>query len=77
MLARDRTILANERTVLSYVRTTIMLLVSSVSLLKLFPDNNLALWGGALLIPLAVLMAILGGRRFFVFSRSLRRLKSS
>lgn len=75
LLARDRTILANERTLLAYVRTTIMLLVSSVSLLKLFPDSPLAQIAGLTLIPLAVCMAILGTRRFFLFSRSLGKLK--
>ncbi|MEM7314449.1 MAG: DUF202 domain-containing protein [Planctomycetota bacterium] len=74
-LARDRTILANERTVLSYVRTTIMLLVSSVSLLKLFPENNIARIAGMVLIPLSIVTALIGTRRFFIFSRALGRLK--
>lgn len=75
LLARDRTILANERTVLSYVRTTIMLLVSSVSLLKLFPNNTTAQIAGMTLIPIAILAAIIGTRRFFIFARALERLK--
>lgn len=74
-LARDRTILANERTLLAYVRTAILLGVSSVSLLKLFPDNSLTMWTAILFAPLALIVAALGIRRYAVLSRAIARLK--
>ncbi len=71
LLALDRTILANERTVLAYARTAVMLGVSSITLLKIFPDNPLAFFTGVALIPVAILIAALGLRRFLGLSRSL------
>jgi len=71
LLALDRTILANERTVLAYARTAVMLGVSSITLLKIFPDNRLAFFTGVGFIPLAILVAVFGLRRFFGLSRSL------
>lgn len=70
-LARDRTVLANERTLLAYARTTIMLLVSSISLFKIFPDNSFTRWVAVSLIPFAVMVASLGFRRYLRLSRSL------
>ena len=70
-LALDRTILANERTVLAYARTALMLIVSAISLIKLFPENALAQWTGIALFPLAALISILGFRRYLLLSRSL------
>lgn len=80
LLALDRTILANERTMLAYARTAVMLGVSSITLLKIFPDNPLAFFTAIALIPLAVLIAVLGLRRYFGLSNSLlkqRRRSSS
>ena len=39
LLALDRTALANERTLLAYARTALMLLVSGITLVKLFPES--------------------------------------
>jgi putative membrane protein len=71
LLALDRTILANERTVLAYARTAVMLGVSSITLLKIFPDNPLAFFTAVALIPISILTATLGLQRFFSLSRSL------
>ena len=65
VLAIDRTRLANERTLLAWVRTAVMLLVSGMTLLKLFegiwPLETL----GAILIPVALFAAAVGLRRYF------------
>lgn len=76
LLALDRTILANERTVLAYARTAVMLGVSSVTLLKIFPDNPFAFFTGIALIPLAILIAAIGLQRFLGLSRSLSKRRS-
>lgn len=74
VLALDRTVLANERTVLAYARTSIMLIVSAVSLLKVFPDSPTALVVGVALLPLSALVAGLGIRRYFRLRQSLMEL---
>ena len=71
LLALDRTILANERTMLAYARTAVVPGVSSITLLKVFPDNPLAFFTAVALIPTAILTAALGLRRFFSLSYSL------
>ena len=76
LLALDRTILANERTVLAYARTSVMLGVSSITLLKIFPDNPLAFYTGVALIPVAIVVAAVGIRRFLGLSRSLLKRRS-
>ena len=74
VLALDRTVLANERTFLAYARTAIMLLVSAISLFKLFPDSTVATWGGILLFPLSVVVTALGIRRYLLLRRTLAEL---
>lgn len=76
LLALDRTILANERTVLAYARTSVMLGVSSITLLKIFPDNPLAFFTGIALIPVSIIVAAVGIRRFLGLSRSLLKRRS-
>ena len=65
VLAIDRTRLANERTLLAWVRTAVMLLVSGMTLLKLFEG----VWSlevlGAILIPLALVVGVIGLQRYF------------
>lgn len=73
LLAIDRTILANERTMLAYARTSLMLGVSSITLLKLFPESPLAFGTAVTLIPLAVVVAILGLRRYFSLSKAVAK----
>ena len=73
LLALDRTILANERTMLAYARTSVMLLVSAVTLFKVFWTNHWAVLGGVLLMPIAIVVAALGIRRYVQLARSLAR----
>lgn len=63
-LAIDRTRLANERTMLAWLRTALMLLVSGITLLKLFEGNGLMELGGEVLIPVSFLAAGLGLHRY-------------
>ncbi|MCB1876996.1 MAG: DUF202 domain-containing protein [Chromatiales bacterium] len=63
-LAIDRTRLANERTLLAWLRTALMALVSGITLLKLFEGQIVMEVLGSLLIPLALLTAVMGGRRY-------------
>jgi putative membrane protein len=64
VLAIDRTRLANERTLLSWIRTALMLLVSGVTLLKLFKGILVMEVIGAALIPAGFFIAGLGVRRY-------------
>lgn len=63
-LALDRTMLANERTLLSYLRTAIMLLISGITIIKLFAGNAIMVTFGALLLPLSAIAAGVGYVRF-------------
>jgi putative membrane protein len=64
-LAIDRTRLANERTVLAWLRTALMMLVSGITLLKLFEGVIVMETLGALLLPSSLLCAIWGLRRYW------------
>jgi len=64
VLAIDRTRLANERTLLSWIRTALMLLVSGVTLLKLFKGILVMEVIGAALIPAGFFIAGLGVRHY-------------
>jgi putative membrane protein len=64
VLAIDRIRLANERTLLAWLRTAIMLLVSGVTLLKLFEGILVMEVTGAALIPAGFFTAGLGVRRY-------------
>ena len=75
-LARDRTVMANERTLLAYVRTAIMLLASGITLLKLLRvETELRILGWALL-PVSVVVAFTGYRKYRKVQRDLNRLES-
>lgn len=64
VLAIDRTRLANERTLLAWLRTALMLLVSGVTLIKLF-DGVLAMQVlGVLLVPGSLITAAAGLLRY-------------
>jgi putative membrane protein len=65
VLAIDRTRLANERTLLAWVRTAVMLLVSGMTLLKLFEGNWPLEILGAVLIPVALAAVAIGLWRYF------------
>ena len=62
-LALDRTVLANERTFLAYGRSALALLLSGLTVLKLFHSVPATLAGWAL-AALAVIVFIFGVQRF-------------
>jgi len=64
VLAIDRTRLANERTLLAWARTALMLLVSGVTLIKLFPGDMVMQAIGAALVPLGIVTGGFGFRRY-------------
>jgi len=64
VLAIDRTRLANERTLLAWLRTGLMLLVSGVTLIKLFEGQTLLEITGYVLIPFGLVASVLGVYRF-------------
>ena len=63
-LAIDRTRLANERTLLAWLRTGLMLVVSGVTLIKLFEGQPLMEVTGYALIPCGLFTPAFGLRRF-------------
>lgn len=65
VLAIDRTRLANERMLLAWIRTAVMLLVSGITLIKLFEGIAVMEILGSLLIPAGLLTAALGIHRYF------------
>ncbi|HNR67042.1 MAG TPA: DUF202 domain-containing protein [bacterium] len=75
LLALDRTLLANERTFLAYLRTAIMVLISGLTLIKLFSDYTVLTLIGMALIPISMIFFAIGYIRFFRFRRSLRHLQ--
>lgn len=64
-LAIERTRLANERTLLAWMRTSLMMLVSGITLLKLFQDVLIMEVLGGVLIPTSLFLAALGGFRYW------------
>lgn len=64
VLAIDRTRLANERTLLAWLRTALMMLVSGITLVKLFEGVWIMEVWGMILIPLSLVTAALGTRRY-------------
>ena len=65
MLAIDRTRLANERTLLAWVRTALMLIVSGITIIKLFEGLWLMELLGSVLIPVGFATAAIGIWRYF------------
>jgi putative membrane protein len=64
VLAIDRTRLANERTLLAWLRTGLMLLVSGVTLVKLFEGQALAEVTGYVLMPAGLVAGVFGVYRY-------------
>ena len=62
-LAADRTVLANETTLLAYVRTSLAVLAAGAAFLQFFDEVWLDIIG-ALCIPLAAALLIIGVWRF-------------
>ncbi|MDN5354153.1 MAG: putative rane protein [Candidatus Cloacimonadota bacterium] len=66
-LAIDRTKLANSRTVLAYIRTALMMVVSAITLMKLFPQFLIMQYFAYILFPIAGLVFIIGLAQYFKF----------
>ena len=64
-LAIERTRLANERTLLAWVRSALMMLVSGITLLKLFEGVIAMQVLGGVLVPASLLVAAVGGVRYW------------
>ena len=73
-LATDRTILANERTLLAYLRLSLTLFVAGVSFIKFF-DSRILMIIGAVFIPVAIGVLLVGLRRYRRCNIFLRTLK--
>lgn len=59
-LAIDRTRLANQRTLLAYFRTALILLVTGISLAKLFPENKVFPFFGTIMAIISAVVCLLG-----------------
>ncbi len=62
-LAIDRTLLANERTLLAYLRSAVALLIAGLTIIH-FSVQAWFLLLGAACIPAAIVVAMLGVRRY-------------
>lgn len=74
-LALDRTRLANERTFLAYLRAAILIAVSSVTIIKLFPEQPAMIKFAQVMLPVSALLAAFGVFRCVRLAQSLRRLE--
>ena len=63
-LAAERTHLASERTLLAYERSAFVVLVTSLTILKLFGTDRIMLLIGITLLPIALFIAVFGILRF-------------
>lgn len=70
-LAVDRTIFAFERTALAYFRTGTTFLIASLTLIKLFEEVYMNIFG-LLLLPAAAYMYILGVQKFNELNSSVK-----
>jgi len=76
-LAKERTVMANERTLLAYIRTAIMLLASGITLIKLLRVDTELKMLGWVLIPLALVVAITGYRKYRQINKDLKQVNSA
>ncbi len=74
LLAADRTILANERTYLAYIRTALTLFVSGATFIRFFDSLILEVLGWTF-VPAAIVVFIVGTRRFREMKQTLRPIK--
>ena len=77
LLALDRTRLANERTFLAYLRAAIMIGLSSITIIKLFPQQPVLQTIAWITLPFSFLLVGVGILRFFRLGRSLRQLEQN
>jgi inner membrane protein YidH len=75
-LALERTTLANERTFLSYARTAVMILITGITVFKIFPDYLIVfiLGWGAILI--SVVLFFVGLKKYARRFRSIALIES-
>ena len=73
-LSFDRTVLANQRTCLAYLRFAIVSLATGLTFLKVFADDRMFLIIAYWAIALAVIAAIVGAIKFYVFRSKLRHV---
>ncbi len=73
-LALDRTKLAYQRTMLAYLRTAIMLLVSGVTLIKVFHSETVVVISGIALLPISLIVAGIGLVSFLMTKRRMKNL---
>lgn len=76
-LALDRTRLANERTFLAYLRAAILIGVSSITIIKLFPEQPSLLLLAQVTFPVSFLLAAVGAFRCFRLAQSIRKLEQN
>lgn len=77
LLALDRTRLANERTFLAYLRAAILIAVSSITIIKLFPERPSLIVLAWVTLPLSFLLAAVGVFRSLRLGNSLRKLEEN
>lgn len=75
-LAIDRTRLANERTYLAYIRSALALLIAGSTIIH-YADNSWFMLIGVACLPLGIVFAIVGTRRFLRLHRALRHFNSA
>ena len=73
-LAADRTQLANERTLLAYMRTALTLFIAGVSFIRFF-GNIVIVYIGWIFIPVGIIAAVIGTKRYYRMKRPLDRLR--
>ena len=73
-LAIDRTLLANERTLLAYLRSAVALLIAGLTIVH-FATRGWFLALGALCVPGAIVIAVLGVRRYRRMNNEIRILR--
>ncbi|MGI6271550.1 MAG: DUF202 domain-containing protein [Anaerohalosphaeraceae bacterium] len=73
-LAIDRTLLANERTLLAYLRSAVALLIAGLTIIH-FVGSGWFLAMGVLCIPGAVVVTVIGLRRYHRMDRRIRLVR--
>ncbi len=75
-LALERTTLANERTFLSYARTAVMVLITGITVFKLFPETLIIFILGWVAILLSVILFFVGLKKYIRRFRSIATIES-
>jgi putative membrane protein len=75
-LALERTTLANERTFLSYARTAVMILITGITVFKIFPDYLIVFILGWAAILISVVLFFVGLKKYARRFRSIALIES-